>query len=70
MEKNFRITITKTEPNPEYAREMEEREKSPSWYVGGMDKTYPAREITTDILITEITPAQFEAIRKAVLEVF
>lgn len=70
MEKNFRITITKTEPNPEYAREMEEREKLPNWYVGGMDKTYPAREITTDVLITEITPAQFEAVRKAVLEVF
>lgn len=71
MEKNFRITITKTVPNPKFAEEMVEREKV-SVYNRKMyiDETFPPREITTDVLITEVSSEQFEKIRKAVLENF
>lgn len=69
MEKNFRITITKTIPNPKFAEQMEEREKNYR-YNKFVDETYPPREITTDVLITEITSEQFEKIRAEVLKVF
>lgn len=72
MDKNFRITITKVVPNPKFAEEVEAMEKDRR-YNQGMYRdreTMPMREVTTDVLITELTEEQFEKVRKEVLAVF
>jgi hypothetical protein len=64
----YRIRITRTEPNPHFAKEMEQYEARNRFR--GMDEPLPNTEQAKDILITEITQEQFEAIRRAVLEKF
>ena len=69
---NYRIIIKRTEPNPNYAKEIEEFEKMRVGYNRHLNDPYPGPEldVTRDILVTEITEAQFEAIRKAILDKF
>lgn len=70
---NYRITIKRTEPNPKYAQEIAEFEKSHRGFARrDLDDPYPGvqREFVKDVLITEITEEQFAAIRKAILEKF
>lgn len=73
--KNYRLTITKVEPNPEFAKQMEELEKTRHNYGRSMmdmsdPRERPQREITTDVLIVEVTQEQFEKIRLEVLKNF
>jgi len=74
MEKNYRIVITRVEPNPKFAQEMEERTRPGMSFAtrsyDRMDDTFPPEKITTDILVTEVSEEQFEKIRKEVLTVF
>jgi hypothetical protein len=67
---NYRITITRTEPNPAYAAQVEEMEKNRRYTGNRFDETSPRPEVTMDVLVTEITPEQFSAVRKAVLSNF
>jgi hypothetical protein len=67
---NYRIIITKVEPNPKFAEEMEQREKLSAYSRKYMDETMPPRDITTDVLITEISPEQFKKVQAEVLKVF
>ncbi len=71
--KNYRLTITRVAPNPEYAKEIEDIEKHRNRMFDDRGRDFsipPQKEITTDILITEITEEQFKVIRAESLKVF
>jgi hypothetical protein len=67
---NYRITITRSEPNPNYATEIEQYEQANRYNRNNYDEIKPRPMSTIDALIAELTPEQFEAIRKAVLANF
>lgn len=73
---NYRIIITKREPNPNYAQELEEFDsKSRSYYdrgmgMGGIEREHPKTEISTDVLITEVTEEQYKKIQAEFIKVF
>lgn len=60
---NYEIKITRREKNPKY--------QTPKGYNDIYNQRYDILEFTTyDVLSVEITPEQFAAVRKAVLEAF
>ena len=64
---NYRITITKVVPNPEYVREMEQRERQGRHY---QFDTTPNPTVTVDVLISEITEDQYKVVKAEILKVF
>ena len=65
---NYRIKITKTEPNPTYKEEMERFEKDMRW--GSYSKQEPALEVVKDVLICELTEEQYKKVKAEVYKVF
>lgn len=61
------LNITKFEKNENFEEEMEQY-KQGFWYSRNRD--IPERQKEVNTLLVKITEEQFEAIRKAVLEVF
>ncbi len=60
---DYKLTITRREPNPDY--------KEATNYSGIMSQRYDIPQYSThDVLDVEVTPEQFDAIRKAVIENF
>lgn len=66
MEKNYQIIITRKEPNPKNVAELEARAIHGRHYE---EDSYPA-EITTSVLMTEVTEQQFKTIQREILKVF
>lgn len=59
----YELKITRREPNPEY--------KPPKGMSGVYDQRYDIPQYSTySVLSVEVSPEQFEAIRRAVLENF
>ena len=64
---NYRIIISKREPNPNFASEMEQYERNNRF---GYDPNRPQEQISTDVLITELSEEQFKKVKAEVLKVF
>lgn len=64
----IKLEITKTKTNENFEKEMREYKSDMIWCTGKW--MMPDKYITTDILSVKVTEEQFEAIRKAVLDVF
>lgn len=62
----YKITITKTEPNPHYE---EESKKWESMGYGRVNGTMPQPENKVKVLDSTLTDEEFQAVKKACLEV-
>lgn len=67
---NYKIVITKKEPNSNFAVEMAKFEEDRRYGYGlrGGDQIKPEPQITTDALICELTEEQFKKIKVEVLK--
>lgn len=69
----YRIVITRKEKDPDFAAKMDKYKSHNNGFNNRFpehDPDYPKEWVAIDTLVTEITPEQFAAIRKAVLEKF
>ena len=67
---NYRIIISKREPNPNFASEMEQYERNNRFGRNDMyDPNRPQEQISTDVLITELSEEQFKKVKAEVLKV-
>ena len=68
---NYRLVITKVEPNPEYAKMIEESEKvGRGRYNDFNSRDVVQREVATDVLIAEVTEEQYKVIKSEVIKAF
>jgi hypothetical protein len=70
---NYRITITRTEPNLDFTKEVEAYDKAmrPSQYGRSIAIGEPPQKATvTNALIVELTEEQFKAVKAAVFKEF
>ncbi len=69
---NYRIKITRTEPNPHFAEELKAHEERNRGYNTSFNNngSYPLAEVETTGLLCELTEEQFKAIKAAVLKEF
>ena len=69
----YKVTITALEPNPNYEKEYEEaKEAERRWhqpYNNAAQPAYPLAQVEVRKLETVLTQAEFDAARKAILEV-
>lgn len=68
---NYQITITKTEPNPNYDKELAFYETEKNYASAySYEKPKPQTEVIRDVLICELTEEQFKRIKAEALKVF
>lgn len=69
---NYRITITRTEPDPEFPRLMEEYERNNRgrYMPYEKDETRPYPERTVKALVTELTEEQFKNLQTEIFRNF
>lgn len=66
---NYRITIERTEPDPNYAEEIKQYKDNMQWG-NNFNKVPPKMERITNALMVELTEAQYNAVKAAVLTEF
>lgn len=71
----YRIIVTKIEPNPNFAKELEEYERANKYNRGGyslsfQDPNAPTTDIKKEALLMELSDKQFEAVKREILKVF
>ncbi len=66
------LTVEKFEENPKFQEQMDEynRSRSERTYGGSMNKSEPLKYILTTTLLADLTEAQFETLKKKVLEIW
>lgn len=70
---NYRITIERKEPNPNFEVELtewKERNRYNSAYIGKENPDYPRSEFIKNALVCELTEEQFKAIKAQVFNTF
>ena len=67
---NYRIIITKTEPNPKFAEQVEEWNSRNKYGMGRFDEQGPQRDVARDVLVTELSEEQYKKVKAEVLKVF
>lgn len=68
---NYKITIERKEPNPNFEAEYQEWKENQRYGVSrNMGDMMPSRENITNALICELTEQQFKAIKAEVFKVF
>lgn len=69
---NYRLIVTKCEENPKFAEEMKEFEMRNGGrsFRNEYNLQSPEKMISVDVLICELTQAQFEKFRAEALKVF
>ena len=71
---SYQIKVTKTEPNENYAAEVEKYEENNRYNDRNMrgirDESYPQREATKGVLLCEVTEEQYKAIKAEVFKTF
>lgn len=65
----YQLTVIKKEPNQEYAAQLEEYSRK-SIYARNYPEREPQETVTRDVLMVELTPDQWEAVKQAVLKTF
>lgn len=65
---HYKITITRTVPNPNYKEELEVFKDRSSRYGYGQNISEPQLEIEENSLFTILNEEQFAAVRKACVE--
>ena len=68
---NYNLTITKTEPNPNYKEELKKWKDDQRWGRTIPDERgWPQPEIVHDVLKVELTEEQFKKVKAEVFKVF
>jgi len=67
---NYQITITRKEPNENFAEQLQEWQDRERFHYGKGPGEYPNTHITTNALICELTEEQFKAVKAEVLKAF
>lgn len=69
---NYRIIITKVEPDPEFASKMEAYERNNRFGrdMYNQDPNRPQEKITSDVLICELTEEQFKKVKLEAIKAF
>lgn len=66
---NYKITIERKEPNPNFETEYETWKEHNKYY-GRNQEPQPQSELTTNALICELTEEQYKAIKAEVFKTF
>jgi hypothetical protein len=66
---NYQIRITKTEANPNYEAELKEARR-PRYHFERQTLPEPQREFVKDVLVTELTEAQYKKIKAEIIKEF
>lgn len=68
---SYQIIITKTEKNTDFEAQMKDYRESQRWNGRSFDgNEMPRSNVVKDVLICELTDAQFTAVKAAVLKEF
>jgi hypothetical protein len=68
---NYKITIERKEPNPNFEAEYQEwKERSQYLRIDKYDNGMPPREVITNALICELTEEQYKTIKAEVFKAF
>lgn len=67
---NYQIKITRVEPNENFDEEMATFRSEQVWRHRNEGCEIPQREVLKNILLCELTPEQYEAVKEAVLATF
>ncbi len=68
----YKITIVKTEKNPNFAEEMVEYQKNNRMYDRGnySDRGEPRENIPSDALMVELTDEQYKKVKAEIIKAF
>lgn len=67
---NYKITIERKEPNPNFEAEYKQWQDDQRYNIGRYSNEQPPRESITNALICELTEEQYKAIKAQVFNTF